>query len=271
LLRRPTAIKLLEGIEADRETVLRFEREVQLTSELTHPNTIQIYDFGRTQEEIFYYVMEFLPGLNLGELVAVSGALPAGRVIHLLRQICGSLAEAHQRGLIHRDIKPANIMVCDRGGVYDVIKVLDFGLAKSSQSDQQLLITGPQQLGGTPRFIAPERIQDPSILDPRSDIYSLGVVTYFLLTGRHVYTGKSTADLLYKVMNVVPERLNQITAVDVPQILDDLVAACLAKTPEDRPESIDAIMKKLNQLAIDLPWTQEDALRCWEMALQSGR
>jgi hypothetical protein len=271
LLRRPTAIKLLDGVEADRDTVLRFEREVQLTSELTHPNTIQIYDYGRTREEIFYYVMEYLPGLNLGELVAVSGALPAGRVIHLLRQICGSLAEAHQRGLIHRDIKPANIMLSDRGGMFDVIKVLDFGLARSVQSEQQLQITSPQSLGGTPQFLAPERIQDPSILDPRSDIYSLGAVTFFLLAGRHAYTGNSTADLLYQVMNVAPERLRNLTEVKVPSELDALVEACLAKDPEDRPDSMGAILELLDSLAESLPWNQEDARQSWEqLVLQHG-
>jgi serine/threonine-protein kinase len=264
LLRRPTAVKILDGVEADRETVLRFEREVQLTSELTHPNTIQIYDYGRTRDEIFYYVMEYLPGLNLGELVAISGALPAGRVIHLLRQICGSLAEAHGRGLIHRDIKPANIMLCDRGGLFDVIKVLDFGLARSSQPDQSMQITKPQSLGGTPQFIAPERIRDPSVLDNRSDLYALGAVAFFLLAGRHVFAGKSTADLFYQVMNVAPVRLGSDLAIEVPSELDDLVATCLAKDPEERPESMAEVLKTLDKLAETLPWSQEDARLCWE-------
>jgi len=267
LLRRPTAVKILDGVEADRETVLRFEREVQLTSQLSHPNTIQIYDYGRTREDIFYYAMEYLPGLNLGELVAAGGALPVGRAIYLLRQVCGSLAEAHGCGLIHRDIKPANIMLCDRGGRFDVIKVLDFGLARSRLGEPSAQITDPHSLGGTPLYIAPERIRDPSILDPRSDIYALGAVAFFLLTGRQLFAGKTTADLFYQVMNGVPERLTSAAAKEMPPELDELVAACLAKDPTDRPERMAVILDTLDRLAAAFPWSQQDARRSWQAAM----
>ena len=156
LLKRPTAIKLLRPDQTSPLTIARFEREVQLTSQLTHPNTIEIFDFGRTPEGLFYYAMEYLPGLTLAELVRQEGPLPAERVICILRQVCGSLKEAHAVGLIHRDIKPQNIMLCERGGQWDFVKVLDFGLVKQLPDGHAPQLTADQQVSGTPLYIAPE-------------------------------------------------------------------------------------------------------------------
>ncbi len=181
LLRRPVAIKVLSPDLTNEATVERFEQEAQMTSQLTHPNTVAIYDYGRTPEGLFYYAMEYLSGINLDHLVRQFGPQPEGRVIHILRQVCGSLAEAHRVGLIHRDIKPANILLTRRGGVCDTVKVLDFGLVKAAHAAPK----GPAEgaVVGTPHFMSPEAIQTPDVLDARSDLYSVGAVAYWLLTG----------------------------------------------------------------------------------------
>ena len=263
-LRRPAAIKLLVGKEADRETVARFEREVQITSTLSHPNTIQIYDYGRTPDDVFYYVMELLPGLNLAELVATGGPLPCSRVLHILRQICGSLKEAHDRGMVHRDIKPANIMICERGGMYDVVKVLDFGLAKSTFSGSEMDITQGQVLSGTPLFIAPEQIRDPTVLDVRTDVYALGAVTFYLLTGQHVFDGHGAPDLFHHALNTPPRRPSESTDNDLPLEMDHLILDCLAKQPDGRPANIDEVMQVVTTLSKRFNWEQADARRWWD-------
>ncbi len=262
LLRRPTAVKLLEGDHADSESVKRFEREVQLTSQLTHPNTIQIYDFGRSPEGIFYYAMEFLDGPTLAQLMVLDGQLPVARVIHILRQACGSLREAHQSGLVHRDIKPQNIMLCCRGGMYDFVKVLDFGLVKSISGPADDL-TRPATISGTPAYIAPERVDNPDHLDGRSDLYSLGAVAYYLLTGHEVFRGNSAVDVLVQAMQKDPPPPRR----DVPGIpveLDNLVVQCLAKEPSDRPANVDQVLAVLDPLADRMPWPQSAAVTWWK-------
>ena len=183
LLRRPAAIKLLKKRSINPETLDRFEREVRQTSRLTHPNTVEIYDYGHTPTGTFYYAMEYLPGLTMAQLIQEEGAIVPRRVVHLLDQVCASLSEAHAKGLIHRDIKPQNIMLCERGGIYDTVKVLDFGLVKDVSDPENIQHTAPDQLGGTPMYIAPERIRDPSRNDARTDLYAVGTVAYNLLTG----------------------------------------------------------------------------------------
>jgi serine/threonine protein kinase len=262
-LRRDTAVKVLNGQEADPDTVARFEREVQLTSELTHPNTIQIYDFGRTPEDEFYYAMEFLPGLDLARLVHVAGPLGVARTVHILLQACGSLKEAHDRGLIHRDIKPSNIMVCERGGLYDTVKVLDFGLAKRVAAGRGQ-ITQQGQIGGTPLYIAPERILTPDQVDARSDLYSLGCVAFYLLTGQDVFHADSLLGKLNEVLHTPPARPSQTSAVDLPAELENLVVACLQKLPENRPARIDDLTATLQKIAREHPWTQVEARRWWQ-------
>ena len=185
LLRRPCAIKLIRMDRAgDAESLLRFEREVQVTATLTHPNTVQVYDYGHTDDGTFYYVMEYLPGLTLEQLVEHHGPVPASSTIHLIRQVCGALREAHAAGLIHRDIKPSNVIVCERGGLSDVAKLLDFGIVRPSRivsDDSQAFREAA--IVGTPRFMSPEQASGTEAVDARSDIYSLGGVAYFLLTG----------------------------------------------------------------------------------------
>ena len=262
LLRRPTAVKLLEGEHADPASVQRFEREVQLTSQLTHPNTIQIYDFGRSLDGVFYYAMEFLEGPTLAKLVAMDFPIPVARTVHILHQVCGSLREAHRQGLVHRDIKPQNIMLCCRGGMYDFVKVLDFGLVKqfADASDQ---LTRAATISGTPAYIAPERVDSPDTLDGRSDLYSLGAVAFYLLTGQEVFQGKTAVDVLVRALHDDAPRPSSRTTV-VPAALDDLVVRCLQKEPSERPETVDDVLHTLDSIAEAAPWSASQAQAWWE-------
>ena len=206
LLRRETAIKLLTPDKADAVSIQRFEREVRLTCRLTHPNTIQVYDYGHTPEGIFYYAMEYLDGLNLGELVVRYGPQPEGRVVNLLIQVCESLAEAHALGLIHRDIKPGNIFVTDRGGVPDMVKVLDFGLVRTvvSMDDAALNTDDSEAFVGTPNYMSPEAVETSANTDARSDLYAVGAVGYYLLTGQGPFDGETTAEICRKRLEEKP-------------------------------------------------------------------
>lgn len=263
MLRRRTAVKLLKPEHLTPVAIARFEREVQLASQLTHPNTIEIYDYGRTADGVFYYAMEYLPGVSLAQLIQVEGAIPAGRAVYILKQICGSLAEAHAIGLAHRDIKPHNIMLCERGGQADFVKVLDFGLVKSTSTSDTTGLTAVTALAGTPLYMAPERLRDPMITDTRSDLYALGAVGYNLLTGRSIFHCASDLDVLYHVMNVVPEPLTQLCA-DLPAELNELIMSCLAKDPQHRPQSATDILQQLDGLTGLTPWTQTDARDWWQ-------
>ncbi len=236
LLKRPCAIKVIRpGQSADPQAVARFEREVQTTATLTHPNTIEIYDYGHTDDGTFYYVMEYLPGLSMADLVARHGPLPAERVIYLLRQACDALRKAHSAGLIHRDIKPGNIFVAERGGVYDVVKLLDFGLAKGSDNSTGSQITQEGTVAGSPMFMSPEQaLGQPS--DARGDIYSLGAVAYFLLTGHPPFQGKTAMELIVAHARDPVAPLTQLRA-ELPADLERLVLRCLAKDPEERFQS----------------------------------
>jgi hypothetical protein len=264
LLKRPTAIKLLKPEQVNDETLARFEREVQLASQLTHPNTIEIYDFGRTPEGVFYYAMEFLPGLTLAQLITLEGAIPAARVGHLLIQVCRSLREAHQLGMVHRDIKPANIMLCERGGDADVVKVLDFGLVKNVETPVDSNITAAGILSGTPQYIAPERLTDPGCLDTRSDIYSIGAVGYKLLTGVNVFSKRFAIDVFRAVLEETPNPPSQRTDNPIPPAFDQLILDCLAKDPADRPQRVDEILDVLIPLQQSAPWPQAAAHAWWD-------
>ena len=198
MLRRPTAIKMLDVDKVNEASIERFEREVQITSQLNNPNTVAIYDYGRTPEGVFYYAMEYLDGIDLQTLVERYGPQPVPRVIHILQQICGSLYEAHSLGLVHRDIKPANIMLNRRGGEPDVVKVLDFGLVKALDDEKQAGLTQQNSLTGTPLYMSPEAIQLPNSVDPRSDLYAVGAVGYFLLTGQPVFEAENVVELCQK-------------------------------------------------------------------------
>jgi serine/threonine-protein kinase len=264
LLKRPTAIKVLKKRVATDEFVHRFEREVQIASQLLHPNTVRIYDFGRTREGQPYYVMEYLDGVTLAELVEISGPVPPGRVIHILRQVGAALREAHEHGMIHRDVKPENVMLCRRGED-DVVKLLDFGLVKSLERAQTRDITKQLKILGTPRYMAPERILNPADVDARSDIYALGAVAFFLLTGKPIFDGENNLEISNQVLHATPPRASAMGVVGIPEGLEALVAACLEKDRAKRPQSIDAVIEALDRLASPLAWTNADAQRWWSM------
>ena len=264
LLRRPTALKLMNPLFARSEAARkRFEHEVRLTSGLSHPNTVSIYDFGRTSDGTLYYAMELLEGGTLDRVVQISGPLPAGRVIHFLTQASGSLAEAHAKGLIHRDIKPSNLIVCERGGLYDVIKVVDFGLVKELASDDGHL-TRADVIVGTPFFMAPETISSPATAGPKSDLYALGAVGYFLLTGRHVFEGESAVEICAAHLHDTPERPSEKSGLPIPADLEEIIMQCLAKDPAERPESAGALQALLAACAAAGTWTQQDARSWWQ-------
>ena len=262
LLKRPTAVKVLKPHLATDEIIGRFEREVQLASQLLHPNTVEIYDYGRTNEGVFYYVMEYLEGETLDKLVAAHGPMPLGRAIYVLTQVCAALREAHGRALIHRDIKPHNIMLCSRGGVYDLVKLLDFGLVKDIESAQSRDITQFQKMVGTPRYMAPERIRNPADADARSDIYSVGAVAYFLVTGRELFDTVSEHDLVYQTLHTPAPRISEVVP-EVPRRLDDLVARCLSKDRRERPHEMLVVLALLEALAVEFPWGQRQAENWW--------
>jgi CHASE1-domain containing sensor protein len=246
MLRRPAAIKLLLKKAATESELARFEREVQLTSRLAHPNTVSIFDYGRTAEGVFYYVMEFLDGVDLDRLVRELGPLDPGRAIHILAQVSGALSEAHLMGLIHRDIKPANIVLTERRDEPDVVKVVDFGLVKTiDPSKSQIGITGVDAITGTPLYLAPEAITAPETVDGRVDIYALGAVAYFILTGEHVFEGRTVVEVLGKHLADQPIPPSQRAGRPISADLEALVMSCLAKDRDARPASAGALRARL--------------------------
>jgi serine/threonine-protein kinase len=264
MLRRPTAVKLLLPGKISASSLERFEREVQLTSRLSHPNTIAIYDYGRTPDGIFYYAMEYLDGLSLESLVSSDGVQPAGRVVHILLQAAGALAEAHGIGLIHRDIKPANIMLCERGGMPDVVKVVDFGLVKNlDASDGDVALTNTNALTGTPLYLAPEAITRPDKIDGRIDIYALGAVGYFLVTGTPPFTGHNVVEIAGHHLHTAPDPPSARLGRDVPPKLDALLVACLAKDPDARPRDAQALLRALLDCETESPWSGSAARAWW--------
>jgi len=264
LLKRPTAIKLMSRRKTNERMLRRFEREVQLTSQLSHPNTITIYDYGRTADGVFYYAMEYLDGFTLDRLVNDYGPLPAPRVIHLLRQACGALGEAHRAGLIHRDVKPSNLIVCQRGARFDVIKVLDFGLVKQLTDATETVQTATGIITGTPHYIAPEGIDAPDQLDGRADLYALGCVAYFLLTGREVFAGSSVVTICSRHLHDEPEPPSRFSPAPIAGDLEALILRCLAKHPDARPQSAAELERELAACEGAGQWSQQDALASWQ-------
>jgi serine/threonine protein kinase len=261
MLRRPTAIKLLDADKVSDEATARFEREVQITSLLTHPNTVAIYDYGRTPEGVFYYAMEYLEGINLQALVDQYGPQSPGRVIHILQQVCGSLYEAHSMGLVHRDIKPANLMLTRRGGEADVIKVLDFGLVKAR--DEARDGADEHTLAGTPLYMSPEAIQMPNSVDACSDIYAVGATGYFLLTGRPVFEAANVAELCDKHISETPAPPSVRSGRPVPPDLESALLACLEKSRAKRPQTARDLAQRLARCAAAIEWTIDDAEMWW--------
>ena len=236
-LRRATAVKLLNSDNVTEGGLARFEREVQLTSRLNHPNTIAVYDYGKTPEGVFYYAMEYLEGINLQELVKKCGPLPEGRVVAILKQVCGSLAEAHDIGLIHRDIKPENIVLTCRAGMPDFVKVLDFGLVKAADAEETAKLTQANVTVGTPHYLSPEAVDRPDTVTALADIYAVGAVGYFLLTGTPVFSGKTVMEICMKHVRAIPDSPSQRLGHAVSPRLEALILRCLAKDPKDRPSS----------------------------------
>jgi eukaryotic-like serine/threonine-protein kinase len=261
LMRRPTALKLLRADRAGEGNLRRFEREVQLTARLTHPNTITIFDYGRTNDGVFYYAMELLDGANLQRIVATCGAQTPGRVVRILGMACRALTEAHGVGLIHRDIKPANIMLCTQGGECDVVKLLDFGLVKQLRVDGEAELTGANTVLGTPQYMAPEAILTPDASDARSDIYALGAVAYYLLAGGDVFEGQSLLEICFQHLHAPPEALAARGVTTCPE-LEAVVLACLHKQPESRPQSADELRRLVEACPVE-PWSDEQAQRWW--------
>jgi serine/threonine-protein kinase len=264
LLRRPTAVKLLSPERAGAASVKRFEREVQLTSKLTHPNTIAIFDYGHTRDGVFYYAMELLDGLSLHDLCDEDGPQGSARVAHILAQVASALAEAHDVGLIHRDVKPANILLCERGGIPDFVKVLDFGLVKdSSEENADPALSSANAIAGTPLYMAPESITRPKGIDARVDLYALGCVGYWLLTARPPFEGASLVEICSHHLHTTPTPPSEVLGRPVDAKLEALVLKCLAKSPAERPASARVLADALREVTAALPWTETEAREWW--------
>jgi serine/threonine-protein kinase len=275
LLARDAAIKLMKpevlGARDDEEAqrmLKRFEREAQATAALSSPHTIQVFDFGVTQDGTFYYVMELLAGRDLESMVREFGPVPPNRVLYLLRQVCHSLADAHARGLVHRDIKPANIYVCRMGLEYDFVKVLDFGLVKiQAGRDTQTLATAETSTPGTPAYMAPEVILGTPDVDRRVDVYSLGCVAYFLLTGELVFEADSSMKMLMQHLHAQPVPPSQRTELLVPRELDEIILSCLQKDPKLRPQDAGELYQMACQMRTHDEWNSDQAKHWWRVHL----
>jgi serine/threonine-protein kinase len=271
MLRRETAIKLLLPNKIDGPTLARFEKEVVSTARLRHPNTVAIFDYGRTLDGVFYYAMEYLDGVTVDELVDQEGPLPPGRVVWLLDQVCAALEEAHGAGLVHRDIKPANVMVVGRIAAYDFVKVVDFGLVKSVTPDGATSVTAEEQdVVGTPLYMAPESITDPDAVDARSDLYAVAAVGYFMLTGTNVFDGATLVEICAAHLHTIPPPPSERLGEKVAPSLEELLMRGLAKSPDDRPASAAAFREDLAACEVR-PWTRADAQRWWEARPRESR
>lgn len=262
-LRRPTAIKLLNVDKVNDSSIERFEREVQITSQLNHPNTVAIYDYGRTEEGIFYYAMEYIEGIDLQVLVDKYGPQSEARTIHILKQICGSLYEAHSLGLVHRDIKPANVMLARRGGEPDVCKVLDFGLVKALDSRSGAQQTNANSLTGTPLYMSPEAIQMPDTVDPRSDLYAVGAVGYFLLTGKNLFDTENIVELCQAQVSKPPMPPSERIGRQISSELEGAIMSCLEKLPARRPQTARDLIQLMSRSPAALKWSIEEADHWW--------
>ena len=267
LLKRPCAVKLIRSDTAsDPIELARFEREVRATARLSHPNTVEVFDYGRTDAGLFYYVMEYLRGLSLDDIVKRHGPMPPARVIHLLRQVCGALDEAHAAGLVHRDVKPANIYAAYRGGRYDVAKLLDFGLVKGPATGTEGEPTDVVREGmirGTPLYMSPEQIHGEAVLDRRADLYALGGVAYRLLTGFPPFDRETRQEVLSAHANetVLPPSRHR---PDLPDDLERVVLRCLSKRPEDRFPDAASLAEALAACRSAGDWDEDDAARWWQ-------
>ncbi|HEY6572472.1 MAG TPA: protein kinase [Candidatus Eisenbacteria bacterium] len=277
LLAREAAIKFIRpesiaGIsaEASKTVVRRFELEARATASLTSAHTIDLYDYGVSDDGAFYYIMELLEGLDCDRLVRRFGALPPSRAVHILTQICESLEEAHEKGLIHRDVKPANIYVCRSGVRCDFVKVLDFGLVAHTRGTQpEVSITQPDHVIGTPAFMAPEIAQGRGV-DGRSDLYGLGCVAYWLLTGRQVFEGSGFLEVISKHLSAVPDPPSRHSPGDLPEELDALVLRFLEKDPDRRPPNAREAARLLGSVPVQDSWSEERAEEWWAVHIPAS-
>ncbi len=262
MLRRPTAVKVIRPDQVGANAIARFEREVQHTAALSHPNTVRIFDYGRTDDGLFYYVMEYLEGLDLDALVRQQGPMPQARVLHILEQAAGALAEAHDSKLIHRDIKPANLMLCGDRYLPDVVKVMDFGLVKEVKTDSKGSLTEVGMIAGTPHYMSPEAISSPQDIGPPTDVYALGCVAYFLLSGRELFAGNTPMAICGMHLHVAPDPIFD-RVPDIDPMFAELITQCVRKEPEARPTT-DALHQALVELKA-APWARwsRDAARAW--------
>ncbi|MGI9458193.1 MAG: serine/threonine-protein kinase, partial [Aeoliella sp.] len=263
-------LKLIRSESSSNPLALaRFEREVKTTSSLTHPHTIQIYDYGHTHDGTFYYVMEYLPGLGLDELLSQHGALPPGRVIYLLRQACSALAEAHAAGLIHRDLKPGNLHISERGGLCDYVKVLDFGLVKLVQESEGAHLTADHTISGTPLYMAPEQALGKP-LDARADIYALGAVAFHMLTGQAPFPeGNAMAIMLAHAQEPAP-KISDVHG-GLPEDIEQVILRCLAKSPDDRFADANELEQALAACSAANEWDAQQAAVWWRNICFSTR
>jgi serine/threonine-protein kinase len=276
MLARQAAIKLIRaemlahGAETAAASLKRFEREAGAIASLHSPHTVALYDYGVTEDGRFYFVMELLNGLDLETFVRRFGPVPAARTIHILRQICDSLAEAHSRGLTHRDIKPRNILLCRLGWTFDFVKVLDFGLVKMHDSRTQTQLTQEGHAAGTPAFMAPEVALGKFDVDPRADLYGLGCVAYWLLTGQLVFPEPAAAAMIVAHVQATPAPPSSRTDNAVPPCLEQLVLECLRKDRTARPQSAREIARRLDACDCGGPWTAALAEDWWRLHLPDG-
>lgn len=270
MMKRPCAIKIIRPDKAgDPLTLARFEREVRATAKLSHWNTIDVFDYGRTDDGTFFYVMEYLPGMNLNELVQKFGPMPAERVVYLMRQACDALTEAHGLDLVHRDLKPANIFAAVRGGLYDVIKLLDFGLAKPMHTLEGSGLTQEGSITGSPLFMSPEQATGDREPDKRSDIYSLGAVMYFLLTGRPPFDYDKPLKVIIAHSHEAPQPPSELVS-DVPEDLQQIILRCLEKNPDDRFQDAEHLGLALESTSAARGWTRSNAARWWTERCHGG-
>ncbi len=265
LLKRPCAIKLIRSdLVGNQRIFARFEREVRATAQLSHWNTIEIFDYGRNENGAFFYVMEYLPGLSLAELVERYGPMPPARVIYLLRQACDALQEAHEAGLVHRDIKPANLMAAYRGGRHDVAKLLDFGLVKTFSEDAKAPhLSREGTVTGSPLYMAPEQIMHTQEPDRRTDIYGLGAVAYYMLTGRPPFRGENPMEVMIAHVRDTVTPPSQLRP-DIPADLERVVLRCLAKHPHDRYPDTPTLAEDLDHCADAANWSPRHAALWWQ-------
>ena len=265
-LHRQVAVKRLKAQASGDEAVARFTREARLASQLVHPNIVTIHDYGTVSGGGFYYAMEYIHGMTLTELVERHGPLPPARTVRVLRQICAAVGQMHEQQLLHRDIKPDNIMAYENDGDCDLVKLLDFGLIKDLDTDGSRDLTRAVRVLGTPAFMAPERLLDPRLVDKRSDLYGIGCIGFYLLTGRKPFEATRDADLAQQVLHVEAPLASSVAPFPMPAALDRLLAACLSKDLASRPPDAAAFIAALDEIAVQVPWDRAQARLWWTSA-----